>query len=122
MPRRHLILALLYWLAVGAISFAFEAPFAAGLRGGWLVAGLAGVCTFAFLAWAVQRPLAAVLRATAVGFLIRFVLLALGLVLTVRAGGTPGGYCAGFFAVYLPLQAIEVAALLDRSKMAEARP
>ncbi|HUB08985.1 MAG TPA: hypothetical protein VMB50_18395 [Myxococcales bacterium] len=122
MPRRHLILAFLCWLAVGAFSFAFAGTaLATGLRGGWLVAGLAGVCTFAFLAWAADRPLASVLRATVIGFLIRFALLALGLVVTARVGGTPGAYCVGFFAVYLPLQVIEVAALVGRTKVAEAR-
>lgn len=123
MPRRHLILAFLCWLAVGVCSFAVAGTaLAAGLRGGWIVAGLAGACTFAFLAWAAERSLATVLRATVVGFLIRFALLAVGLVLTVRAGGTAGGYCIGFFAVYLPLQGIEVAALVGRSRVAEARP
>ncbi len=123
MPRRHLILALLAWLAIGVLPTALgRTPFSAGLWGGWLVAGLAGAVTFAFLGWAADRPLTQTLRAMALGFLIRFVLLAFGLVLTARAGGTPLGYCVGFFAVYLPLQGIEIAALLARQRFAEARP
>lgn len=122
MPKRHLIFALLCWLAVGALSFAFPAGLALGLRGGWIVAGLAGACTFTFLEWAAGRPLAQVLRGTVVGFLVRFALLALGLVLTARAGGSLGGYCGGFFAVYLPLQAIEISALLGSQAMQGARP
>ncbi len=122
MPKRHLIFALLCWLAIGALSYAFPASFALGLRAGWIVAGLAGACTFAFLGWAADRPLAQVLRGSAVSFLVRFGLLALGLVLTARAGGSLAGYCGGFFAVYLPLQAIEIAALLARSAPLGARP
>jgi hypothetical protein len=122
LPRRHLTLALLGWLAAGALTFAFsDQALVEGLRCGWIVAGLAGAITFGFLAWAADRPLPAVLRAMVIGFLIRFVLLALGLVLTVKAGGSPGGYCVGFFAIYLPLQGLEIAALAGRGKVAEVR-
>ncbi len=113
MSHRYPLLALCCWLAVGASPFALPAgSFATGLRGGWLIAGAVGVCTFALVAWAMQRPLAAALGATTVGFLSRLALLSVGLVATARLGGSPAGYCTGFFAVYLPLQAIEIAALL----------
>lgn len=125
MPRRYPILAFCSWLAVGAVTLAQSAGgFALGLRGGWFVGGLAGVCTFAFLFWVTERPLAAALRATAFGFLIRFAMLTLGLVFTARAGGSPSGFCVGFFAVYLPIQVIEMAGLLRgrRPTAVEVRP
>ena len=116
MARRHLILALICWLGVGAASSVLSrGELRVGLWGGWATAGLAGAVTFAGLAWSLRRTLPALLQAVAAGFIVRLVLLVVGLFATVRGfGGSGLGFCAGFFAVYLPLQGIEVAVAAPR--------
>ncbi len=110
------------WLAIGvAGAFVGSADLRLGVWGGWATAGLAGAVTLAGVAWSEGRTLPALLQVVAVGFFVRLVLLVVGLVATIRGlGGSGLGFCAGFFAVYLPLQIVEVAAVSPRR--AGARP
>jgi hypothetical protein len=112
MPRRYPILALCCWLAIGAaIAVLSAGTLRAGLWGGWLTSGVAGACTFAALGWSINRPLTAVLKAAAAGFLVRLLLLAGGVLLTLHSGASPVGFGVAFFAVYLICQGLEAAAL-----------
>jgi hypothetical protein len=124
MPRRYPILALCFWLAVGsAVAALSTGAMRAGLWGGWLTSGVAGACTFAALDWSMNRPLPAVLKAAAAGFLVRLLLLVVGVLLTVHGGGSPVGFTVAFFAVYLICQGIEAVALYGHPQArSEARP
>ncbi len=121
MARRHLVLMVFGYLAAGAACALARGPFRVGMWGGWATAGLSGAVTIGLLSWTLRGPPLALVKAISLGFLVRLLFLVAGLFLTVKgAGGAPIGFGAGFFAVYLPLQAWEILAFGPRSR-SEAR-
>ncbi|MGI5863206.1 MAG: hypothetical protein ACOX6T_14260 [Myxococcales bacterium] len=55
----------------------------------------------------------------AVGFLLRMLMVAAGLLVALSAGGEPLAFAAAFFGLYLAHQSIEIAMLSRRSRPAQ---
>jgi hypothetical protein len=79
---------------------------------------LGGAAGFAAARWALAQKPPQIFGAIAAGMLAKMVLLAAGLVLTVRAGAPAWGFVAAFFAVYVLAQTAEVAWVARRLKSA----
>jgi hypothetical protein len=100
------------WLLAPAVIVLAAQPDARpSLLFGWAMAGLTGALSFGLLAYADGRPLKVFLQSIFGGFLVRLVLVALGLVWAIHRGYSPIWFCVSFFALYWLFFACEVLAM-----------
>ena len=94
-----------------------------GAGAGLAVAAVASASAIALLALSIDRGIKLVLGALVVGFLLRMLMVAAGLLLARSLGADLLAFACGFFALYLAHQLIEVVVVVRRagSAAAEAR-
>lgn len=86
-----------------------EGPWARGLVCGVVTGGLGGVVGFGLTVPALGKPLNAVLASMSLGFLARLILVAAGLVVTIRSlDGEPLGFVLAFFPLFFVFAALEL--------------
>lgn len=99
-----------------AAPFFFEGPVRLGAGTGVAVGALASASALGLLALAFDRGLKLVLGALVVGFLLRMMLVAAGVLVAHALGGDPLAFAAAFFALYLAHQVIELAVVVRHAR------
>ena len=104
---RHLVAAVL--VAALAVGLGAAAGHGAGLTGAAIASltALASLAGFRWLGRSAQKPLQRALLVFVVMFLVRLVLVALGLVHVARAGESVTAFVVAFFVPYFAFAAIE---------------
>ncbi len=105
--KGHFLVAAL--VAALALFLGAEAGARAGLAGAAIASstGLASLLAFQLLGRPRVKPLQRALAVFAVMFVVRLVLVGLGLVRVTRAGGSPVAFVVAFFVPYFAFAAIE---------------
>lgn len=94
-----------------ALAFAaLSGPSRTGVLLGLAVAGLSGAMSLWLLRRAAGRPMNALLKLLATGFLVRMLLVGVALVAAIRVFGLPTAlpFAVAFFALFFFLQGIEL--------------
>jgi hypothetical protein len=103
--------------ALGAAApFMLEGAVRLGAGAGVATGALASATALALLAAAFDRGLKLVLGALVVGFLLRMLLVAAGVLVAHAMGGDLLSFAAAFFALYLAHQAIELAVVVRHAR------
>ncbi len=113
---KSLVLFALTTAVGGAAPFLFEGPARLGAGAGVAVGALASASALGLLALAFDRGVKLVLGALVVGFLLRMMLVAAGVLVAHALGGDPLAFAAAFFALYFAHQVIELAVVVRRAR------
>jgi hypothetical protein len=101
-------------IAVGMLPASLRVG--AGLGVG--TAALSSALTLGFLQLTWRRALKQVIASLAVGFLLRMVMVAAGLLTALHLGAEPLAFAAAFFGLYLVHQTVEIGMLARRESAA----
>lgn len=123
--KRSLFGKSLAWFG-GTTLLAAVAPFLldgaarTGVVAGVVTGAFASLCALGLLSLAFDRGMKMVLGALAVGFLLRMLLVAAGLLSSMALGGESLAFVAAFFGLYLAHQIIEFTVVVKRSRSVPA--
>lgn len=110
----------LAWLALTAAATAAAALlWHEGSRGdaflGIAAAGAGSIVYLILMRSSLCRSTRHLFRALTAAFLVRIVLVAAGLMTTIRTGGDPLAFCTGFFGLYVTHQLVEIVRITKRT-------
>lgn len=107
---RAALLGLLLWAsAFGLVLSVSDAGWRSGLACGVVTGGLGGVVGFSLILPVLGKPINAVVGAMSLGFLGRMLLVAAGLLVTIRTlEGEPMGFALSFFPLFFVFMLLEL--------------
>ncbi len=82
---------------------------------GVLAAAISSGIAFSLLSIALERSFKILTMALIVGVLLRIILVAVGLIVSLRLNAHPLAFCVAFFVLYIAHQSIEITSILRRS-------